>query len=213
MPNLITLVDATVAHAIANETHVIGEDIANTVFLNELPDDVAAIVVTGSGGAPVFTKVASGPQANEFARVPGQSELLFNAADNGTTVEIDYDGTGSEFQARDWNRMHSKMQGIKTLTDAATVSLDFTDEWVNKVTLGGNRTVNVIGFPPTGAAVMFQVHQDVTGGRVITWDAGNFDFGTDGEPALTVTANQFDLLSFYSTGTVLKFLGFKGGFS
>jgi len=213
MPQLTTFVDARPAEQITDEIHVIGEDVDDRVFLNQLPSPGGAITVTGSGGTPTFTEVASSPAAGEYALVEGQSEIIFAPADAGTIVEVDYQGTGSEFQARDWNRMHSKMQGVKVLVDGATISLDFNDEWVNEVTLAGDRTVDVANFPPSGAAVVFRVNQDPTGTRLITWDGTDFDFGDLGEPVLTTTANKFDLLSFYSDGSTLYFMGIITGYT
>lgn len=89
-----------------------------------------------------------------------------------------------------------------------------------KVTLGGNRTMLAVTGAVEGASYFLWVIQDGTGSRTITWTtsgAGSFDFGTDGAPTLTTTANRADLLCFEAIsigGTLkLRYAGIKKGFA
>lgn len=108
----------------------------------------------------------------------------------------------------------------QTLTDGATVNWDCSSGAKAKVTLAGNRTMAAVTNAVEGASYFLWVIQDATGSRTITWTtsgAGSFDFGTDGAPTLTTTANAADLLQFEAIslgGTLkLRFTGIKKGFA
>lgn len=109
---------------------------------------------------------------------------------------------------------------VATITDGANLSWVATQAQKAKVTLGGNRTMLAVGGVVEGATYFLWVIQDSTGSRTITWTtsgAGSFDFGTDGAPTLTTTANRADLLCFEAMaigGTLkLRFAGIKKGFA
>ena len=93
-----------------------------------------------------------------------------------------------------------------SLTDGATISVSFNGGNQQKVTLGGNRTINFSSYIP-GQLLRLVVCQDATGSRTVTWDASvKWSGGT--APTLTTTANKCDVLSFFSTaatGTVKIF--------
>lgn len=219
MPALTDKVDHRSAPAaIVGEAHVIGEDTAGLVFLNERPPAGTTVTIAG------FTEVVGAPAAGEFRVIyagdgadSAWGKVIFNAADEGTAITVDYDGVGSDLYARDVNRVHQKLAGVRVLTDGATITLDFGDEWANRVTMGGDRDVVVGVFPPAGSFVVTEFIQDGTGTRVPTWDSAgagaDFDFGTDGAPTLSTAAGARDILTWYSTGTVLLFVGMKGGYA
>lgn len=109
---------------------------------------------------------------------------------------------------------------LATLTDGANISWNVATGQKAKVTLGGNRTMDAVSNSAEGATYTLWVIQDATGSRTITWTtsgAGSFDFGTDGAPTLTTTANKADLLAFEAIslgGTLkLRFAGIKKGFT
>lgn len=109
---------------------------------------------------------------------------------------------------------------LATLTDGANISWNVATGQKAKVTLGGNRTMDAVSNSAEGATYTLWVIQDATGSRTITWTtsgAGSFDFGTDGAPTLTTTANNADLLAFEAIslgGTLkLRFAGIKKGFA
>lgn len=109
---------------------------------------------------------------------------------------------------------------LATLTDAANISWNVATGQKAKVTLAGNRTMDAVSNAAEGATYTLWVIQDATGSRTITWTssgAGSFDFGTDGAPTLTTTANAADLLAFEAIslgGTLkLRFAGIKKGFT
>ncbi len=109
---------------------------------------------------------------------------------------------------------------LQTLTDGASVAWNVAEGSKAKVTLGGNRTIAAVTGAVEGASYSLWVIQDATGSRTLSWTttgAGSFDFGADGAPILTTTANRADLLGFEAIsigGTLkLRFVGIKRGFA
>ena len=98
-----------------------------------------------------------------------------------------------------------------TLTDGATILWDVSAGPEAKVTLGGNRTLDLDGIPPAGIYFTIRVIQDATGGRTLTYSV-DFDFGDIGSPTLSA-ANKQDVLTFRSSGTKAQFVGIAQGFS
>lgn len=98
-----------------------------------------------------------------------------------------------------------------TLTDAATIAIDpkLGDYFV--VTLGGNRTLGVAATPyREGGTYHFEIRQDATGSRLLTWPAA-FDWGTVGAPTLTTTANKSDVYrGVFRNGVMRMVIGSKG---
>jgi hypothetical protein len=85
--------------------------------------------------------------------------------------------------------------GVKALTDAATITPDINDGSVFTVTLGGNRTIAAPLHPVPGKRITFLLKQDGTGTRLITWNAV-FRFTAATAPTLTTTAAKTDRISF-----------------
>lgn len=109
---------------------------------------------------------------------------------------------------------------VATITDGANLSWTVTQAQKAKVTLGGSRTMLAVTGAVEGASYFLWVIQDSGGSKTITWTttgAGSFDFGADGAPTLTTTANKADLLCFEAIsigGTLkLRYAGIKKGFS
>jgi hypothetical protein len=109
---------------------------------------------------------------------------------------------------------------LQTLTDGATIDWNCNSGAKAKVTLGGNRTINAVTNAIEGTSYTLWVIQDGTGSRTLTFTtsgAGSFDFGADGAPTLTTTADEADVLGFEAIsidGTLkLRFVGIKKGFA
>ena len=56
------------------------------------------------------------------------------------------------------------------------------------------------------------VYQDATGSRTITFGT-EFDFGDAGEPTLSTTASEFDILSFIRLGDNMRYISIAKGYS
>lgn len=110
---------------------------------------------------------------------------------------------------------------VVTLTDASSVAVnaalgnDF--RLLTTSGVGASRTIAAPSNPVDGQAVTFDVQQDASGSRTVTWTsgAGGYSFGTDGSPTLTTTANAVDTVGFRYHGGLGKWvcLGWKLGFS
>lgn len=98
--------------AISNEAHVIGEDDSGLVYLKEVPQTAAGVTIAG------FTRVSSSPASGQFIAyddATGGSKkgwLEFNAADDGTAIQVSYTGVGSVLVARDLNRVHNWLHAV-----------------------------------------------------------------------------------------------------
>ncbi len=145
---------------ILGELHVIGivgvaTVVPNYIKLIEVPVP-ASVAITG------YTEVVTAPGANEFKVDYNNGRILFNAADNGNTVAVDYDGRGSIVDADDVNELQVVFTGLVspgnptigianidgTLSDGIVrpnnISTVATDDFLfpNHVTITGDLTVN-----------------------------------------------------------------------
>ena len=82
---------------------------------------------------------------------------------------------------------------ITTLTDAATVALDFNDANMFMVTLGGNRTLAAPSNATTGQTGSIYVVQDGTGSRTLSYNTA-WRFPAGSVPVATTTASAVDLV-------------------
>lgn len=83
-----------------------------------------------------------------------------------------------------------------TLTDAATITVNF-DNFINgKVTLGGNRTLGDPSNIKPGQSGIIRVIQDGTGSRTLSFHA-DYEFASGEAPTLSTDANAEDLLAYY----------------
>lgn len=92
----------------------------------------------------------------------------------------------------------SQLQGLLagTLTDAATVTPDFSKIRYFRWTLGGNRTFGSPSATPDGSTVIrILAIQDSTGNRTVTWSTGSYKWAGVTAPTLTTTANHADLVT------------------
>jgi hypothetical protein len=122
-------------------------------------------------------------------------------------------GTATAFTAQ-------QSSTLAVITDQATLAWAVGSAQKAKVTLGGNRTMGAVTGAIDGTTYFLWAIQDATGSRTITWTttgAGSFDFGIDGPPTLTTTANKADLVCFEAVsiaGTLkLRHCGTKRGFA
>lgn len=107
--------------------------------------------------------------------------------------------------------------GVVALTDAATIAVDASLGNTFRVTLGGNRTMGVPTNPTNGQRIMFEIIQDGTGSRTITFSggAGGFSYGTDiTGVTLTTTASKRDFVGavYNSTANTWYIIAFVKGY-
>ena len=85
--------------------------------------------------------------------------------------------------------------GVDTLTDAATITPDFSANTTFTVTLGGNRTMANPTSPVPGQTGSIFIVQDATGSRTLSWGS-YWDFAGGTAPTLTTAANAVDRVDY-----------------
>jgi len=85
-----------------------------------------------------------------------------------------------------------------SLTDGATITVNWNNSNVQSVTMAGNRTY-VFNNPKDGARYSIIIKQDAVGSRTATWPA-TVKWAGGVAPVLTVTANKYDIVTFIWDG-------------
>jgi hypothetical protein len=91
---------------------------------------------------------------------------------------------------------------VTTLTDAATIAVDFSDSNNFEITLAGNRTLGNPTNLVAGQSGCIWITQDGTGSRTLAYDS-YWDFSGGTAPTLSTTANAADCLA-YSVQSATK---------
>lgn len=97
--------------------------------------------------------------------------------------------------------------GVVALTDGTTISVDTSQGSHFRVVIAGNRTLANPTNPTDGQKVTFEIIQDATGSRTLSYGTA-YAFSTDiPQPTLTTTPNKRDILGFvYNASTSLWYL-------
>jgi hypothetical protein len=111
----------------------------------------------------------------------------------------------------------STLEWVDSGNKTGSFTLDYRTAHVQKITLTGNATLtNITAWSPSGVDGRIEVHvmQDATGGRTLSFGS-SFDFGDNGAPTITTTANRGDVLVFRSrdNGTTKHLVGISTGFT
>lgn len=91
---------------------------------------------------------------------------------------------------------------VQPLTDAATIEVDGSQAFAFSVTLGGSRTLANPGNLVAGSIYVFQISQDGTGNRTLSYDT-NYRFAGGTPPVLSTAASSRDILTFWTDGTLM----------
>jgi hypothetical protein len=136
-------------------------------------------------------KFASDPNTGLYS--PGADQL--NLVTGGTTrIAIDATGATTAYGFLSVRAGSAALIGV--LTDAATITPDFSAFSNFSVTLGGNRTLANPTNLNAGASGVIVITQDVSGLRTLSYGSyWKFPGGT--APTLTTTANAVDVLCWY----------------
>lgn len=90
--------------------------------------------------------------------------------------------------------------GVASPIYGTTISVNASQADHFRIQLLGNATIATPANPADGQKITFEIVQDSTGGRTVTWGTG-YDFGSASPPALTATPVKRDLIGFvYSAG-------------
>jgi len=104
---------------------------------------------------------------------------------------------------------------VVTLTDAASIAVNAALGNDFRVTIAGNRTLANPSSPVDGQRIIFQITQDATGSRTLSYgNAYTFSTGLP-QPTLSTTANMTDLLGFIYNAALSQWLlvAFVNGFN
>lgn len=146
--------------------------------------------------------------ANDSARIFSSSTSI-SAGDQFLTFQVLGIGVGLtsfvEIGSRQTKFMHQYYSAKFTLTDAATIALDWKNSNVQYVVLGGNRTFTFTN-ERDGARYLIMLKQDGTGNRTVTWPATVLWPGGSA-PTLSTAANAVDIITFVYDGTNTKYYG------
>lgn len=96
------------------------------------------------------------------------------------------------------------------LSDAPTITVDWSKGNMQAVTLGGNRSF-MFSNGQKGGRYTLIIKQDVTGSRTVTWPSSVHWPGRDG-PTLTTTAGKRDYIGFIYKGDSYDMLSIAQGY-
>ena len=187
---------------IANGTTHDGQTVATgnriLVQFQSTASENGVYVVPASGAASRATDLPDSVLADNVVVVVGRGTLYadwcFQQTANGCTVGTDSQTWQAFPRVTDISAAAVKYgatyQTFNTLTDGATITIDWSLGNKHKVTLGGSRTL-AFSNTTAGQAIRLQIKQDGTGSRTVTWPSGISWFGGSA-PTLTTTANKTD---------------------
>jgi hypothetical protein len=139
---------------------------------------------------PASVTVASGVLALWFSTDTG--ELDYYTGSGWTTL------AGGLGRVNTWTA--AQRGAVVALTDAATITSDFSLGNNFSVTLGGNRTLGNPSNVGAGQAGQIVVTQDGTGSRTLTLAANWFPVGGSA-PTWTAAAGAIDIITYYTTAS------------
>lgn len=160
-------------------TRVAAQTAASKKFLTETGNGTA-------GAAPVWSSIATGDVPTLNQSTTGNAGTATNLA-GGAAVPA------------------YLAPKVVALTDQATITVDASLGNDFRVTLGGNRTIANPTNPVDGQSIEFQLTQDGTGSRTVTWSSA-YNFGTPGQPTLTTTVSKTDIVGFKYNTTKTQWL-------
>lgn len=171
--------------------------------------DGALVLFDGTGGAALRDSAFSESDLNDFGDLSGPAVAVnenFTRFDGTTGKLVEDSGfsipTTAEVRSSAANRLFPTSQiesasAPVTLTDAATIAVDW-DTFINGiVTLGGNRTFGNPTNVQIGTWRTVEIVQDGTGNRTLTFDT-NYVKNGGTEPDLTNAASAHDRIALYA---------------
>ena len=200
IPNTIAVV-ATSNECVNSDQSVSGNTYNNVINNNIIISGAYTelrLVVDGKTGSPVAA--ATTYQNNALIGATGLA--MINVNKNTEYLWDDYTFNGiagtitrnnqwqtADISVIDFIRLgNGSVNTATALTDAATVSWDFSNGNVGYFTIGGNRTLSISNLLPNTSGVLY-VTQDGTGGRTLAFPSGStFINGWDG--VIDTTANK-----------------------
>lgn len=185
--------EATIEAAIdtlVNLTSIQGHTVTLTGALVRSGAHSLTITTTGTTTVTLPTSGTLATNANATTTAAGLSEFA-TAAEYRTGT----DTTRSLVVDQVW-----AAAAEVTLTDAATIAVDFSTFINAVVTLGGNRTLGNPTNGKVGQSGVIRIVQDATGSRTLAYGA-DWEFAGGTAPVLSTAANAQDLLFYHIIAT------------
>ncbi len=159
----------------------------------------------------LFDSAASAVNYIKLTNSATGNQVVIEAVGDDANIVLELRGKGTKGV-----RIQDLVPKVTPLTDGANIATNAVSGNYFTITIAGNRTMDIPTNPTDGQIITYEIKQDATGSRTITWAsaAGGFSFGSGSTPILSTTANKVDLASFRYSATVGKwlFLGFKTGY-
>ena len=150
-------------------------------------------------GSVTTAKIADG--AVTTAKISDSAVTTAKIANSAITgAKADSSAISLLGTAQEYTRTHNF--NATTLTDAASISWDLSQNQVAKVTLEDNRTLSNPTNAVDGAVYILVVKQDGTGGRTLSFSS-DYKFSGGTAPTLTTAASKADVITFVCEGTAL----------
>jgi hypothetical protein len=145
----------------------------------------------GAGAIEEITCTAAGRALIDDADAAAQRTTL------GVVIGTDVQAYDADTAKTDVTQSFTAAQRgeVTTLTDAATIAVDFADSNNFTVTLGGNRTLGNPTNQVAGQSGSLFVVQDGTGSRTLAYSS-DWEFAGGTAPTLSTTANAVDRIDY-----------------
>jgi hypothetical protein len=183
------ILDGTIVNADINASAAIAfSKLANVSATDRLLGRSTA----GAGAIEEVTCTAAGRALIDDADAAAQRTTL------GVVIGTDVQAYDADTAKTDVVQSFTAAQRgeITTLTDAATIAVDFADSNNFSVTLGGGRTLGNPTNQVAGQAGTIVVTQDGTGSRTMAFGS-NWKFPGGTAPTLTTAASSVDVIAYY----------------
>ena len=127
-----------------------------------------------------------------------QNSYVSTFEDSETTYSNGY------LQGADWELFNNKadLKPVYILIDGATITPDFNNGSIQKVTIGGNRTIANPLNKQSGATYELIIKQDGTGSRTLLWGS-DYLWPGGAAPTLSTGADDIDIIRFTCDGNNL----------
>jgi len=175
-------------------TNCTGLPQAGTVGLTTADSPQFTAVNIGHATDTTLTRVSAGVVAVEGVNLitASSTDTLTNKTLTAPTIAASTMSGSHQVTGRTYS-------DLDTLTDGATITIDWSTGNTFTVTLGGSRTI-AFSNDVDGQLIKVRFLQDATGGRTLTWPAG-LKWAGGSAPTLTATASKADWIGFIRTGS------------